>query len=143
MCGCYRWGCRSANTFADSSVLSETEIENLRSAALRHENIRGFNVAVEDAFLVCRVQSIRKLRAQIQYSFDRERSSLNHLLERLSFQKLHDDEGLSVIFSNFVDRTDGRMVQCGCSSRFTPKAFQSLRVLCHVLRKELDRKSVV
>ena len=137
MCGCYRWSCRSASTFGDSSVLRETEIENLRSAALRHKNIRGFNVAVENAFLVCRVQGIRKLRAQVQYVFDRERSALNHLLERLSFQKLHDNEGLSVIFSNFVDRADVRMVQCGCSAGFTPKAFQSLRVLCHVLRKEL------
>jgi len=39
------------------------------------------------------------------------RGTRDSVLQRLSFKKLHGDEGLSTFFANLVDGTDGGMVE--------------------------------
>ena len=51
----------------------QAEIQNLglaRPASRDHENIRGLNVAVDDAFLVRCVQPIRNLNGEIEQRVD-------------------------------------------------------------------------
>src|SRR5689334_10137659 len=60
------------------------------------------------------------------------------VIQRHPFQVLHHDERPPFILRDFVDSADVGMVKGGSSTRLSAKAFQSLRVLCHVLRQELQ-----
>src|SRR2546427_7003511 len=55
------------------------------------------------------------------------------------FQKFHDDERLTVLLSDLMDRADVGMVQGGSSASLTSEPFQSLRVLGYVLWQEFQR----
>ena len=61
------------------------------------------------------------------------------VFQRLSFEELHDDEGLAIEFANIVDGADVRMVERVCSARFSLETFERLPVLCEVFRQELER----
>src|SRR5580700_584354 len=52
------------------------------------------------------------------------------------FQILHGDEGLGFMFADFVDRTDIRMIQSRRSASLAAEAFQSVRLLRHIVRKK-------
>ena len=47
------------------------------------------------------------------------------MLQGLALEQLHRNERLAVLFADFVDGADVRMVQRGSSLRLTPKAFES------------------
>src|SRR5215470_8212126 len=69
--------------------LSQTKVEQLRMAVCRDEDVGRFNIAMNDALRVGLFQTIRNLNSEIDNFFDREGSSRNPLLQRLSFQELH------------------------------------------------------
>jgi hypothetical protein len=53
-----------------------------------------------------------------------------------TMQKLHGDEGLNAVFSNFVDRADIGMVKCLMQHEPRGETFQSLLVLGYIVRQE-------
>jgi len=52
---------------------------------------------------------------------------------------LHGDERLVIVFSDVVNGADVGMVESGGRTSFSPETFQCLRVLGHVIGKELKR----
>src|ERR1700736_3816214 len=62
-----------------------------------HKNIGGFDVAVDDAFAVGRIQSVGNLDGQRQRDFEVHGTTCDAMLQRHAVQELHDDEGLSVL----------------------------------------------
>src|SRR5205823_10549060 len=106
----------------DPRDLRQTEIEDLCATSLGYKNVRSLNIPVHDAFFVCRLQGIGNLYARFQHLFERNRSAIDHLPERLALHELHRDEGSPAIFGDFVDGTNVRMVQRGSSTGFAPKA---------------------
>ena len=79
-------------------------------ASLRDENVGGFDVAVDDAFSVRRVQSFRNLDRSIQNAFDFHRAPADALLQRLTLQHLHGDEPLALVLADFVDGANVGMI---------------------------------
>src|SRR6267154_2641622 len=61
------------------------------------------------------------------------------MLQSLTVEILHYDEALPVVFANFVDGADVGMIERGGSASFAAEAFQCMRVLRQIVRKELQR----
>ncbi len=55
-----------------------------------------------------------------------------------ALQKLHGDELAVLVMANFIDRADVGVVQRGSGTGFPAEAFQGLRVLGNVVRKEFQ-----
>src|SRR5579859_2443412 len=91
----------------------EAEIENLCLTAIRDENVGGLDVAMNDAFLVGGVESVRELNADFDCGFDGLWAAANDQVERFSFQKFESEKSAAVVFLDGVDGADAGMIQCG------------------------------
>src|SRR5437867_4209142 len=98
---------------------SETEIENFGVSAIGHEKICRLNIAMDDAFGMGGFESVGNLDTDVEEALKFEWAAKEQLFECLPFQVLHNNEGPSVIFANFVDGADIGMVQRRCSAGFT------------------------
>src|SRR6202034_1248927 len=65
------------------------------------------------------------------------------MLQRQPLQILHDDERLTILSPDFVDRADIRMIQCRSCFRFSLKSSQRLRLFGYIIRQELERDKAV
>jgi hypothetical protein len=90
--------------------LRQTEIQNLCVAAFGDEDVRGLDVAVDDAFRVSSVERVGNLSGQRQNQLGFHRPASDAMLHRQAVQKLHSDERLAVLVVNFVDRANVRMI---------------------------------
>ena len=70
--------------------------------------------------------------------FDLQRLAPDAVPERHAVQKLHDDERLTFMLADFVDRADVGMVQRRRSTSLAPEAFQRLWVSCKIIGQELQ-----
>ena len=61
------------------------------------------------------------------------------MLQRLPFQKFHDDEGLAFVFADVVDRADVGVVEGRSGARLALEPLQGLMILCQFLGQELER----
>ena len=75
---------------------------------MRHEDVRGLEVAVDDAQLVRGVQPLRHLVEDFRDFIDRKCASLlEDLSKRFAFQKFHGDVGRAVVgLGRFVNGDD-------------------------------------
>ena len=108
--------------------LRQPEIQNLGMPALGDEDIGGLDVPMDDASSVGSIQCVGDLDAKRQYLLDLQWLATDAMLQRHAIQKLHDDEGLPVLLTNFVDGADVGMVQCRSGTSFAAEALQRLRV---------------
>ncbi len=96
-------------------------------SALRDKNIRGLDVAMDDAFGVRGVEGVGDLDSQLEQGFEfygpRTDTMQSHTVE-----KFHRDEGLAVLIANVVDGADVGMVQGGRSLGFALKSGQDLGI---------------
>ncbi len=102
--------------------LRQPEIQNLGVAALGDEDVRGLDVAVDDAFGMRGVECIGNLNRQTEQNIVLERFSGDAMLQRHAVQKLHGDECLPVLFPNVINRADIGVIQRRCGLRFALKA---------------------
>ena len=93
---------------------------------------------MHDALRMCSVQSIGHLHSQIEDFLDIQRLAPNQVLERLSLQQLHGDEGPAVSFVDLVDCADVWMIQRRCSKGFPLEAFASGRIPGQLFRQKLQ-----
>jgi hypothetical protein len=117
----------------------ETEVENFGVAALGDENVRGLNVAMDDAFGVRGIQSVRDIDGEGKEIFGVERMAGDAVLERLAVEKFHGDEGLAVLLANVVNGADVRMIERGGGLGFALETGEGLRVARDVLREKFQR----
>src|SRR5215467_14372665 len=87
-----------ARTTLGEAYLGKTEVENLGMAISSNEDVRWLDVAVDDSFRVCGVQTVGHTYPHIQQRFEFHRPTRNHMLESLALQKFHGDESLTVLF---------------------------------------------
>ena len=93
------------------------------------EDVPGFDVAVDDAACVRRVQRIGNLDSDVQHLVRLERTAGKAIAKRLSLHQLHDDERTQVVLTNVVNRADMRVVQRRCGARFGPETVNRLLVV--------------
>src|SRR5208282_5887606 len=128
----------SGNRLEFSRHLGQPEIENLRLTSIRNEDVRGLDVAMDDAFGVSCIEPIGNLDAQIKHLLDPQRLARDPVSERLTLQQFHGDEGSPIGLIDLVDGANARMVQRGRGFGLALESAESLRVVSQSVRKELQ-----
>jgi hypothetical protein len=91
--------------------LRQPEIQDFGVPALGHENVRRFDVAVDDPGRVRRVQCVGNLDRQRQDDLGLHRTAADAVFQRQAVQVLHHDEHSPLLVVNFVDGANVRMIQ--------------------------------
>ena len=118
--------------------LREAEIQNLRPAFSRDEDVGRLEIAVHDPFVVGGRQTARDLDADIDRLAGRQRSVLQPARQRLTFEQLRDDVGRVLMRPDVVDRQQIGAVQRGCRPRLELESPQPVRVAGERRRQHLD-----
>ncbi len=107
-------------------------------AAPGDENVGGLDVAMDDALGVGGVEGVGDLDGELQQDVGFERTAVDAVLQGDAFEVLHDDEGLSGGFIDFVDGADVGMIQRRGGAGFALEALERLRVGGDFGRKEFE-----
>ena len=116
----------------------KAKIQQLDLSALGDEDVRGFDIAMDDALAVGRIQGIGDLDRNLKKGLGIQRAPRDLMLQCGAIQELHDDEWLALVLSDFVNCANVRVVQARCGTCLATEAFQRLSVLCNVRGKELE-----
>ena len=117
----------------------QSEVENLGLSTFGEKQIRGLQIAMDDARRVSHIQRVGNLRPKIHQLVDRDWLALDAVLERRAIEILHHDVLAALVFSNVVDGADIGMVECGRRPRLAPEPLQCLRILRQFVRQKLQR----
>ena len=72
--------------------LRQSEVEHLHFSVRRDLHIRGFQIPMDDSFLMRRFQCFADLLRNLQRFIDRNRPALDAFRQRFSFDKFHHQE---------------------------------------------------
>ena len=137
--------CRSylARGTARKCHLRQTEIQNLGVPALGDEDVRGLDVAMDDAFSVGSVERIRNLNGQREQVFSLHGSPAIRCFRVMPSRYSMAMNVWPSCFTDFVDRADVRMVQGRSGLSLALEAGQCLRVLRDFVRQKLQGDKTV
>src|SRR5207245_2573972 len=93
-------------------------------SALGDEDVRGFDIPMDDPFRVRGVQRAGNLNPEVQYLLHLQRLTFDAVLQRSPFEELHDDEILAILLPDLVNGADVGMVQRGGRACLAVEAFQ-------------------
>ena len=119
--------------------LGHPEIEDLRGAARRDEDVLGLQVAVHDSAGVRRRQAAGDRRRDVQRLRPRQRAAAQTPPQRLAFEELGDKEEVAVLLADVVDGEDAGMRQRGHRPRLAGESRDGVGVEVAVRRQDLDR----
>src|SRR5215472_5372317 len=117
--------------------LGNTEVQNLHPAVFCEEEIFGFQVAMNDSFLVRGRQSVRNLHSIIHNLPNRQRTVMQSIAKRLTFEQLRNDVWSVVPGSKLIDRDDIRVAQCSSSFGLLFESDQPVRFSEDKVRQNL------
>ena len=112
-------------------------------ATFGHEDVRWFDVAMDNALGMRRIEPIGYFDGQGEQHLQLHRAFADHVLQRHPVEELHGNERLPVLLADVVDRADVRVIQRRRCLRLTLEAGQRLRVSGNLLRQELERHKTV
>ena len=118
--------------------LRQTEVEHLHGVARRDLDVRRFQIAVDDALLVRRLERLRDLARDHECLQNRQRTQGQTLGERGAFHEFEDEAADAVGLLQPVDRANLRMVQRRQDPRFAFEVRKPLRVCKEDVRDNLD-----
>jgi len=93
---------------------------------------------MDDALGVRGVECVGDLDGKVEQPVRLKRLARDAMLEGLSFEQFHSDEGLAFVLINVVDRADVGMVERGRRLGLTLESLQGLPVLREFFRQELQ-----
>ena len=91
-----------------SGLLGQSKIENFCLPAGRDEDIRGLDVAMNDAAGMGGIERIGELRAKIEQGIGGHGPAADALAKRLPFEDFHHQIRAAVVFADVVNRADSR-----------------------------------
>ena len=104
----------------------------------RDEDVRGLDVAVDDAARVRGLERVGNLQRGIEHLIHAERTGREVVVERFALQAFHDDERLALLLIDRVNRADVRVIERGRRARFATETFERGRVERPPLGEELE-----
>jgi hypothetical protein len=104
----------------------------------RDLDVGRFQVTVDDAVLMRRLQRLRDLLRDRQRLIERDRTARNALRQIVPFDQFHHERGAAAALFEAVDARDVGMVQGPQRARLAPEARQSLRIARELGRQCLD-----
>src|SRR5882762_1982257 len=119
--------------------LGQTKVEHFDLPARSQKNVCWLDVAVHNPFGVRRSQCVCNLYSGIEHLIQFDGMAGNALLQALTFQFLHNDEGMPVVLFDAMDRADMRMIQLRGCPRLTLETLQRFGVAHKIFRDELER----
>src|SRR5215471_789161 len=91
--------------------LRQSEVKNFCVFATGNEDVRGLNVAMNDALAVGRVERVSNFDSKIEQQIVVQWSACDPVLQRCAIEELHDHEGAAIFLTDVVDGANVRMVQ--------------------------------
>ena len=82
-------------------------------STLGHKDVCRFDVAVDYAFCVGRIERVGDLNRQTDQDIDLDGSPSDAMRQGNAVQKLHGDKWLSALLAYFIDGADIGMVESG------------------------------
>jgi hypothetical protein len=123
---------------AKPAHLGQAKVENLGVPSIGDEDVGRFNIAVNDAFGMGRIESVGDVDAKIKETFCFQRTPENELLQRLAFQVLHHDKGPPFVIADFVNGANVGMVESRRRPGFASKTLQRLIILGDVVGQKFQ-----
>ncbi len=119
--------------------LRQTEVENLDSAVVRHEDVLGLQVAMHDPLLMRRREAMSDLDREVDRLSRREPPACERTAKGLPFQQFLHDVRRSVVLPDVQDRRKVRVVQDPGSPCLLLESAQPIHVGREGSRQNLDR----
>jgi hypothetical protein len=116
----------------------QAEVQDLHPPVRRHHHVGGLQVAVDDALLVGRGQSVREGRSDRHQALDRHPALGDELVERLPLDELHGQEVDALGLLDGVHGDDAGVVEGGERLRLALEALEPLRARGHLGRQHLE-----
>ena len=113
--------------------LCQSKIQDFGVPSIGDKDVGRFNIAVNDALGMGRIEGVCNIDANIKQTLRLQRTCENRLLQCFAVQVLHHDERASLVIADFVDGTNIGMIQSRCRPGFAPKTFQRLIILGNVI----------
>jgi hypothetical protein len=108
-------------------------------ALLRHKNVGGLDIAMNDALGVRGIQCIGNLDSKRQQVLDIQRLSSDLVLQRLPFHEFHGNKCPIAHFIDLIDGADIRMIEGRGGFGFALKSAESLSVARDIVGQEFKR----
>src|SRR5208283_2779525 len=93
---------------------------------------------MNDAFGVGGIERVGNLNALGKYLIDFQRTAGNAVLQRHTVEEFHGDEGMTVVFADFVDGADVGVVQRRSGAGLATETLQRLRLVGHFVGQKLE-----
>ena len=116
----------------------DAEVENLRIAAMGHEDVGRLDIAVDDALGVRGFKRIGELHTEAERVIEPERAAHEQVAEHVPLEQLHHDERRVAVLAQVVDGADVGMIQGRRGPRLALEAGQVLAA-GETRRERLDR----
>ena len=118
----------SAARTGDGVALGETEVEDLDRACGRHFDVRGLEIAVNDAPFMSGIQRIGDLTGERERSRHRKRAAHNPVRQCLSVHQFHHQGRHALGIFDAVDGGDMRVADRGEDARLALETLHTIRV---------------
>jgi hypothetical protein len=119
--------------------LGEAEVEDLDLAVRLDDDVRRFQVAMDDPFLVRRGERLANLCGNRERFVQRQGASLQTLVERFALDQLHDEHGGRPGALEAEDRGDIRMAQRSEKLRLPLEPGDAVRIRRERVGQQLQR----
>ena len=116
----------------------ETEVQDFDLSLPRHFDVRRFQIAVHDAFLVRLFERIGNLARDVTRLVKRQRSPFQTLGEILSLNELEHEEGMTVGFLEPMDRRDVGVIQRREDVRLAAKPREAFFIVGELSGQDFD-----
>ena len=132
-------GVRRSTAPAGIHRFRETEVQHLHRAVGADLDVRGLQIAMDDALLVRGFERVGDLLRDRQRVGERDRAARDERGQILALDQLHHERGEVGCLLESVDRGDVRMIERGEHFGFALKAREAIGVAGDRRRQHLDR----